>query len=178
MLQIIGRAETNQGGRKGSRPDPFRFRSRPTGIFIWPWFSAYEAPAKVLRIDSGQAERMPAVVRVFTAADIPGINQIGIIPMTKDQPVLSDGVVRYPGEAVALVAAETKERALEAARAVVLELEPRPGVFDPLKALEPEAPLVHEKGNLLFRQGVVKGDAEGARQISLSVETDLFRFVF
>lgn len=163
MLQIIGTSPRRIGAEeKVQGLTLFGSDQGQPGDLYLAVVRAYEAPAKILRIDSGQAERMPAVVRVFTAADIPGINQIGIIPMTKDQPVLAEGVVRFPGEAVALVAAETQESALNAARAVVLELSPLPGVFDPLKALEPDAPLVHEKGNLLFRQGVVKGDAEEA----------------
>ncbi len=163
MLQIIGKSPRRIGAEEKVRGQTLfgSDQGRPGDLYL-SLVRACQAPAKILRIDSEAAERMDGVVRVFTAADIPGINQIGIIPMTKDQPVLAEGVVRYPGEAVALVAAETKEGALEAARAVVLELSPMPGVFDPQKALEPDAPLVHEKGNLLFRQGVVKGAAEEA----------------
>ncbi|MBI5585378.1 MAG: xanthine dehydrogenase family protein [Deltaproteobacteria bacterium] len=163
MFQIIGKSPRRIGAEEKAKGLTLfgADQGRPGDLYL-AVVRAYEAPAKILRIHSEAAAKMPGVVRVFTAADIPGINQIGIIPMTKDQTVLAEGVVRYPGEAVALVAAETKEGALEAARAVVLELSSLPGLFDPLKALEPDAPLVHEKGNLLFQQGVVKGDAEEA----------------
>jgi CO/xanthine dehydrogenase Mo-binding subunit len=120
-----------------------------------------------VRLDLTAAEKLPGVVRIFTAADIPGINQIGIMPMSKDQPVLAEGIVRCPGEAIALVAANKHQAALEGAKAVILELDLLPGVFDPLKALEPGAPLVQEKGNLLFRQGVIKGSAEEALERSV-----------
>lgn len=163
MIQIIGKSPRRIGAEEKVKGlTLFGSDQGQPGDLYLALVRAYRAPAKILRIHLEAAERMPGVVRVFTAADIPGINQIGIIPMTKDQPVLAEAVVRYPGEAVALVAAESKEIALQAARAVVLELAPLPGVFDPLKALEPDAPLVHEKGNLLFQQGVVKGDAEEA----------------
>ena len=102
------------------------------------------------------------MVRIFTAADVPGVNRIGIIPSTKDQPVLAEGIVRYRGEPVALVAAESEAAGLEALRVIRLELEPQPGIFDPRQALDPGTPFVHDKGNLLFQQQVIRGEAEEA----------------
>jgi aldehyde oxidoreductase len=55
---------------------------------------AFMAPARIRKLEVGAAGRLPGVVRIFTAADIPGINRIGIIPSTRDQPVLSDGIIR------------------------------------------------------------------------------------
>jgi CO/xanthine dehydrogenase Mo-binding subunit len=136
-------------------------QGRPEDLYLF-LLRAFTAPARIQRLEVGAAGRLPGVVRIFTAADIPGINRIGIIPSTKDQPVLSDGLIRCRGEAVALVAAETEEAGLQALGAIELELEPLAGVFDPKRALEPDVPLVHEKGNLLFRQQVRRGDADGA----------------
>jgi CO/xanthine dehydrogenase Mo-binding subunit len=123
---------------------------------------AYQAPSRISRLEIGAAERIAGVVRIFTAADVPGINRIGIIPSTKDQPVLAEGVIRYRGEPVALVAAESEAAGLEALKVILLELDPLPGVFDPWQALEAEAPLIHDQGNLLFQQQVIRGDAEEA----------------
>ncbi|MBI5582793.1 MAG: xanthine dehydrogenase family protein [Deltaproteobacteria bacterium] len=136
-------------------------QGRPGDLYLY-LLRAYPAPSRIKRLEVEVAGRLPGVVRIFTAADIPGINQIGIIPSTKDQPVLSDGLIRTRGDAVALVAAENEAAGLRALEAIVLELEPLAGVFDPRQALDPGVPLVHEKGNLLFRQRVVRGDAEAA----------------
>ncbi len=119
-------------------------------------------PARIKGLDAAPALALPGVVRVFTAADVPGENLFGIIAVTRDQPVLAEGHVRCPGEAVALVAAETVEQARAGARAVRVDLEPLPGVFDPDQALSAEAPLVHDQGNLVRETNVVRGDAERA----------------
>ncbi len=136
-------------------------QGKPGDLFLF-LLRAYQAPSRISRLEVGAAQEIPGVVRVFTAADVPGINRIGIIPSTKDQPVLAEGIIRYRGEPVALVAAESEEAGLEALRVIRLELEPQPGSFDPRKVLDPGTPFIHEKGNLLFQQQVVKGEAEEA----------------
>jgi CO/xanthine dehydrogenase Mo-binding subunit len=98
------------------------------------------------------------VERVFTAEDIPGRNLIGII--AKDQPVLAWDRVRYIGDPVALVAAETEEAAEEAARKVVVAYQDLPFATRPEEALDFDAPLIHEKGNLLLEFNVTKGDVQ------------------
>ncbi len=139
---------------------------------------ADRAPARIRKINTAKAEALEGVVRVFTAKDIPGRNSLGIIPGTKDQEFLAQDLVRHLGQAVALVAAETKEIAEAGARAVALELEDIPGVFDPVKALEPNQPLVHpgrEGGNLLLDRRVVKGDAEEALdRCAVKIEAEYF----
>ncbi|MBA4394960.1 MAG: aldehyde oxidase, partial [Desulfobacca sp.] len=163
MFQIIGKSPIRIGAEEKARGISLfgADQGKEEDLFL-TLVRAYQAPAKIKTLHTEAAERIPGVVRVFTAADIPGINRIGIIALTKDQPALAEETIRYSGEPVALIAAETREVALEAARMVQLELEPFPGVFDPVKALETQAPLVHEKGNLLFQQEVVKGKAEEA----------------
>jgi CO/xanthine dehydrogenase Mo-binding subunit len=136
-------------------------QGRPGDLFLF-LLRAFQAPSQISRLRVEGAQKIPGVVRIFTAADVPGVNRIGIIPSTKDQPVLAEGIVRYRGEPVALVAAETEAAGLEALKAIRLELDPLPGVFHPRQALEMEAPLVHDKGNLLFQQQVIKGEAEEA----------------
>lgn len=124
-----------------------------------------QAPARIRRLDISDALQVPGVVRIFTAGDIPGEPLLGIIPVTKDQEFLARELVRHAGQAVALVAAQSRAAALAGARAVKLELEELPGVFDPQEALEPDAPLVHpgrEGGNLLAEKRIVKGDVQRA----------------
>ncbi len=112
----------------------------------------------VRKIDTEKAEAMDGIIRVFTARDIPGENLYGLI--NKDQTVLADNKVRFEGDAIALIAAESEEIAEEALKVIEVEIEELPALFDPEEALKPEAPLIHEKGNLLFNRKIAKGDVE------------------
>ena len=103
--------------------------------------------AKILHIRSDEAERHPGVVAVFTYKDIPGTNKIGFAQ--KDQPVLCDEKVRFIGDPVAMVAAETPEAAEEAISLIRVDYEDLPGVFNPEDALLPDTVKIHETGNLL-----------------------------
>ena len=114
--------------------------------------------AKIVQIKKEGALEVPGVEKVFTAKDIPGRNLVGII--TKDQPVLAWDRVRYIGDPVALVAAETEEAAEEAARKVAVVYEDLPFATHPEEALKLDAPLIHEKGNLLLEFNVMKGDVQ------------------
>jgi CO/xanthine dehydrogenase Mo-binding subunit len=118
---------------------------------------------RIAGLDVDLSRQAPGVVAVLTRADVPGTNRQGIVH--KDQPVLCGERVRHCGDPVALVVAESREALAEGLSRIRLCLEPLPGVFDPLQALAPGAPLVHpgrEKGNLLARGLMEKGDAPGA----------------
>ena len=143
----------------------FGFDQGREGDLFLALVRAEQGPARITRLDPSRAEALAGVVRVFTAADVPGTNRLGIIPTTKDQEFLAQEMVKHQGQAVALVAAQTREAAAAGARAVELELEGLTGVHDPLAALEPGAALVHpdrEGGNLLLERNLIKGDAETA----------------
>ncbi len=125
--------------------------------------------AKILRIDTEEAMGVPGVERIFTAKDIPGRNSVGTIH--KDQPVLAEDRVRYVGDAVALVSAETAESAEEAVKKVKVLYEDLPSIFDPEEALKIGAPFIHEKGNLLLEFQVVKGDIQrGFKEADVVIE--------
>ena len=125
--------------------------------------------ARIVSLHEDQALRVPGVVRVFTARDIPGKNRIGII--NKDQPVLADDKVRYLGDPVALVAARSPEAAEEAAARVEVQYEDLPVLSSPEEALKPYAPPIHEKGNILHEMNVLKGDVHaGFKEADLVVE--------
>ncbi|PWB69522.1 MAG: xanthine dehydrogenase, partial [Holophagae bacterium] len=85
-----------------------------------------------LRVEAAGAESVPGVVRVFTAADIPGENQIGGIIL--DEPLLADGELHFVGQPVALVVAESLAAARLGAAAVALSCEELPAIFDPRQA--------------------------------------------
>jgi CO/xanthine dehydrogenase Mo-binding subunit len=114
--------------------------------------------ARIKSVDPEQAKKLPGVAAVLTAKDVPGRNGFGVI--IPDQPVICGDKVRFVGDAVALVAAETEEIALKALGLVAVEYEPLPAVFDPREALKPDAPAIHEKGNLLHHHKLRKGDME------------------
>ena len=117
------------------------------------------ASGRIRSIDCSEAEKMPGVVRIFTAKDIPGIpNQ------PCDRPVICGDRVRYIGDAVALVAAETRQQADEAAKLVKVEYEELPANFDPMHALDEDAPLIHEGGNTICKWKTQRGDVESAFQ--------------
>lgn len=116
--------------------------------------------AEILGIDPSGALKIPGVVAVFTAADIPGRNRLGII--NKDQPLLAVDKVRSTGDAVALIAAESAARAQQALDAITVTYKELPAVFSPEEALTPDAPRIHSKGNLLTTRIIRHGDAEAA----------------
>ena len=111
---------------------------------------------KSIRID--KARELPGVIAVLTAGDVPGRNGFGVV--IPDQPVICGDKVRFVGDAVALVAAETEAIAQKALSLIEVDYDPLPGVFDPREALKPGASPIHEKGNLLASHKLVKGDVE------------------
>ncbi len=124
--------------------------------------------ARIVRIDPRRARALPGVVCVLTAEDIGRAKMVADIPGQTGQrerrgsetPVLAWDRVRYKGEAVALVAAETEEIAEKALELIEVEYEPLPGVYDPLEALKPGAPVVFEPDNVVARWRIRKGDVE------------------
>ncbi|MGI9951044.1 molybdopterin cofactor-binding domain-containing protein [Moorellaceae bacterium AZ2] len=129
--------------------------------------------ALIKGIDCSAAERVPGVVAILTAKDVPGLNRYGLVYL--DQRVLADDKVRCLGDAVALVVAESERAAEEALGLIRVDYEELPGVFSAEEALKPGAPLVHEKGNLVQHTKVRKGDiAAGFSQSEVVVE-NIFR---
>jgi CO/xanthine dehydrogenase Mo-binding subunit len=101
------------------------------------------ARARLISIDTTAAQQVPGVRLVITAADLPQpVPRFG--PHVDDRPVLAVDEVRYHGEPVAAVAADTKDAAEEAARLVKVEYEELPAVFTVDAALDPKADLVQD----------------------------------
>lgn len=114
--------------------------------------------AKILKIDTSKAEKLPGVEAVLTAKDIPGSKVFGIV--VQNQAILAEDRVRYLGDGVALVAAKTKEIAEEALELIEVEYEPLPVVTDPEDAAHPDAPKIHGDDNVFVHHKVRKGDIE------------------
>ena len=117
--------------------------------------------ARIERIDTQRALALPGVVAVLTSADVP-FNRYGLIDA--DQEVLCSERVRYVGDRVALVVAQSAEIATAGAALIAVTYADLPVLCDPLAALEPDAPLVHpERGsNVLLHQRIRKGEVERA----------------
>ena len=116
------------------------------------------ASARILSVDTSEAEKMPGVVAVLTGKDVP-VNSFG--PSLKDQPVLADTRVFHSGDGVAAVAAVTEQIATEALEKIKVEYEPIRPVLDPLESLELETPGVHAPNpNVYWQKVIKKGDVE------------------
>jgi CO/xanthine dehydrogenase Mo-binding subunit/aerobic-type carbon monoxide dehydrogenase small subunit (CoxS/CutS family) len=125
--------------------------------------------AQVLNVDTRAAEAVPGVVRVLTARDVPGPNRFGVLK--RDQPVLADDRVRFIGDAVALVVADSDLIADKAARLVKVDYQPLPGVFTAADALKPDAPQLFPDGNTCKHLVHTVGDpARGLAAADLVVE--------
>jgi len=147
--------------------------------------------ARVISVDTSQAEAIPGVVAIFTARDVP-VNEYGL--QTSDQPVLCGpgssrpgaDVVRWVGDQVALVVAETEDAAARARDLIQIEYEDLPVVTDPFEALKPDAVQLHPhrrpnpihpelttEGNLICHHQIRKGSVEAAwAEADVIVEAD------
>jgi CO/xanthine dehydrogenase Mo-binding subunit len=134
--------------------------------------------ARIVRVETGQAEAAPGVLAVLTAKDVP-VNEYGLIIF--DQPVFcgpgstpAAERVRWEADRVAVVVAETQAQAEYAAKLVQIEYEPLPVVSDPLLAMQPDAPVLHPdafpfpfgerdwNSNILQTLRIERGDAAAA----------------
>jgi len=130
------------------------------------------ASARIVRIDSARARQMPGVRAIALAADAPGMHGLGVA----DHPLFAADRIRFHGEQLAAVAADTYEQAQAAAQAIEVELEPLPAVLTMADALAPGAPLVHpdwksyeilfeggaRAGNVAWEATVIRGDTAAA----------------
>jgi carbon-monoxide dehydrogenase large subunit len=112
------------------------------------------AHGRIAAIETQAAQQAPGVVGIFTAADLE-LNPMGPGPMAPDdmlRPILAEAVVRFQGEAIVLVVAETREQAVDAAELVEVDVEPLEVIVDPERALQDGAPLLFpDKGtNVAF----------------------------
>ncbi len=130
------------------------------------------AHGRIRRLDTAEAEKMPGVLRIFTAADFEGVGGIPCgwqvtdrhgNPMQEPKhPVLAEGKVRYVGEMIAGVVAETPAQARDAAEAIVVDIEELPAVIDMKEAVKDGAPKVHDEleSNLCYDWGFVEENRE------------------
>ena len=122
---------------------------------------AERAHARIVAIDAREALAHPGVVAVLTAADVP-YNRFGLV--VADQPLLCDTTVRFWGDRVALVVAETARAAEEGAKLVAVTYDDLPLVIDARAAMSPGSPLVHDdrESNVLEHVRIRHGDCDAA----------------
>jgi len=154
------------------------------GVFESKLVTSTVPHAKLVRINKERAEEIPGVVAILTGKDMPF--RVGMYAGDRD--LLAMDKVRWVGHPVALVVADSLESAERAAELVDVEYEPLPTVFDPVEAVRPEAPILHEKmaeykhapvfhmipgTNIANKFQVVRGDVEqGFKQADLIVEDE------
>ncbi len=132
--------------------------------------------ADIVRIDTSKAASAPGVVAVFTAADIPGEQYVGIIH--KDWPVfIGEGQrTSYAGDVLAIVVADTKQHAREAATLVEVQYEVLRPITDPVAAIDdPEVAVFGTKNNVLSVSAYERGDTAAALASSAHVVHEVFQ---
>ena len=116
---------------------------RPEGLLYAEFVRSPLAHGRILGIDTEEAASAPGVVAVFTAADLslPEHHTFIVLHQDVPRPPLATDRVRFVGEAVALVVAESKAAAVDAAELVDVDYDPLTAVVDPEEALAPDAEL-------------------------------------
>ncbi|MBI2015840.1 MAG: xanthine dehydrogenase family protein molybdopterin-binding subunit, partial [Candidatus Rokubacteria bacterium] len=143
---------------------------RPARMLYAAFLRTPHAHARIVRLDAEAARALPGVAAVLTGQDLAReckpVRAGSRMPDYKvtSFSALAQGKVRYTGEAVAMVAAESRYLAEDAAERIVVEYEPLPAVGAMDAALAPGAPVLHEEagGNLLLAREFVRGDVDRA----------------
>jgi xanthine dehydrogenase molybdenum-binding subunit len=130
--------------------------------------------AVVKRIDTSRAESMTGVLRVFTAADVPGERYIGLIRNDWPLMIAEGETTSYVGDVLAGIVAVSEQVARAAVDALEVEYEVLEPVTDIHAALEPTSPFVHEGGNLLSQTVIRRGDLQAAQEASSFVAQGVY----
>jgi aldehyde oxidoreductase len=148
------------------------------------WLRAVRSPHARARFTLGTLDALHAkhagLVRVLTAADIPGANRFGVYPTGKDQPALAERHVRFRGEAVAALVGDAATITQIADDELPIRWEPLPPVIGTEAALAAGAPTIHEEkpDNVLITGRVVRGDVTTALAIASARVEGTFRTSF
>ncbi|HXL46481.1 MAG TPA: xanthine dehydrogenase family protein molybdopterin-binding subunit, partial [Candidatus Binatia bacterium] len=157
---------------------------RPARLLYAAFLRSPHAHARVVRIDASAALTLPGVAAVLTGEDVARsakpVRAASKTPAVKvtSFPPLALGKVRHVGEAVVMVAAESRYAAEDAVERILVEYEPIPVVTDMEQALRPESPLLHDEAgtNLLVSREFARGDVDEALAGAALVVRERFRF--
>jgi xanthine dehydrogenase D subunit len=164
-------------GQRSRRPDAvpkatgqFAYASDlcADGMLVGCVVRSPHAYARIVSVDVSEALAIRGVHAVLTHADVAGANHFGV--EFCDQPILAEDVVRYEGEAIALVAADDARTARYAASRVRVEYDPLDPVTDPTYALSPEASPLHPQGNLLLHRRLRIGESDRSADVVVTGE--------
>ncbi len=136
--------------------------------------------ARVVSIDTSKAKAAPGIVCVLTAEDIPGKQKIGHLKKDYDVLIPVGSITHFLGDAIALVAGETRETVEYAKSLIEVEYEELPCIHDPDEAMRHGAPPVHEhsENNLLVEEHLVRGNADARLAESAHVVTNTYKVPF
>ncbi|MDO9088280.1 MAG: molybdopterin-dependent oxidoreductase [Anaerolineaceae bacterium] len=118
--------------------------------------------ARILNINASEVMQLSGVQLVLTGKDVLGTNMVGML--RRDQPAIAEEHVRSVGDIVAVVFADTEDIAKQALNALRVDYEPLPGVFSPQDAMQSDAPLIHESGNICHKSFLKRGNVDAAFQ--------------
>lgn len=133
--------------------------------------------AIVRKIDLSEARQVPGVIGILTAADVPH-NKVGHIQQDWDVMIAEGDTTRMVGDAICLVVAENRDALEEAKKFVHVDYEVLEPVRNIDEARRPDAPKIHETGNLCQSRHVTRGDARRALQASKYTVTETFETPF
>jgi len=166
-LEIVGKGVPQiYGIEKATGSAKYTVNVELPGMLYLRFLRSPHAHAKIVRIDTSRAEKLPGVKGILTFKDIPQVkfnpntrfNFFGALP--NDMYILSEKA-RYVGDHIAAVAAVSEEVAEEAVTLIDVEYEVLPAVFEPEEALKPGAPKLHgEESNVLQQISLSHGDIE------------------
>ncbi len=172
-LRVVGRPEPKVDALKLVQGKPaFAADVQMPGMLYAKILRSPYAHARIKRIDVSKARALPGVYAVLTYQDIPRVvfstaGQSDPIPGPLDT-VSLDSKVRYVGDRVAAVAAESPEIAEEALRLIEVEYEVLPAVLDPREAMRPGAPVIHDEPDY-----VPFGECDPSRNIAAEIRIEL-----
>lgn len=162
-------SKESSGSRWRTRPDgegkvsgklQYLTDMQAEGMLIGRVLRSEQAHARLLSVRIEKATAVSGVHAVITHEDVPGLNGFGIA--LPHQPVFCSDRVRYTGDAIAAVAAETAEIAEYALSLIEVDYELLPLLEDPEEAMKKEACLLHAEGNVLHHTEYRKGEPEAA----------------
>jgi CO/xanthine dehydrogenase Mo-binding subunit len=150
------------------------------------WTKALRSPhpfAAIRRLDTSRAERLPGVHAIVTHVDVPRnvYGHLEALGVPADEPLLAEDEVRYKGQPIAAVAAESEEIAVAAVEAIEIEYEEREPLFDVRKAFDPESPRIHPWGPAYPHYGpynhrrIRKGDVARAFEEADAIVQGVYR---
>lgn len=173
---VIGKSVPKMDGRvKVTGQAKYTGDLKLPNLLVGKILTSPHAHAKILNIDTSEAEKLPGVKAIITHKDVPTL-KYGISPARWDESIFCSDKVRFVGDKVAAVAALDEETVYKALKLIKVDYEVLPAVFDPEEAIKEGAPQIHEEYprniNTEIHQNF--GDVEKAFKEAYHVRTDRF----